>query len=144
MSQRALVALLLVTSGCDDGADCGAPPMCGHWDTNETGIRDGGPGADFLTGGGGADTVDYSARFLPLVVSTNDQIGDGEPGENDNVGSDVEAVNGGSADDQLVGGPADGTLRGGGADDLLDGGGGADRLEGGDGIEQTAGAGGPG
>jgi Ca2+-binding RTX toxin-like protein len=116
-------------------------------------------GADTLTGGGGRDTADYSDRTAPLNVSLDGSAGDGEAGETDNVGADVENVGGGSADDVLTGGAADNGLYGnagndtlsgaGGNDvadggpgnDLLDGGMGADTLIGGDGTDRATYAG---
>jgi Ca2+-binding RTX toxin-like protein len=102
------------------------------------------PGADVFHGGGGIDTVDYSSATTPVVVSLDDQPGDGAANENDNVGSDIEMVVGGSgndtitgsaADNVLVGGAGDDTLTGGAGNDLLDGGTGNDVLNGGDGTD---------
>jgi Ca2+-binding RTX toxin-like protein len=92
-------------------------------------------GADTLTGGGGRDTADYSDRTAPLNVSLDGAAGDGEAGENDNVGADVEAVNGGSGDDTLTGGDADNALNGGAGNDTLYGSGGSDQLDGGAGDD---------
>jgi Ca2+-binding RTX toxin-like protein len=92
-------------------------------------------GADTLTGGGGRDTADYSDRTAPLNVSLDGNAGDGEAGENDDVGADVEVVNGGSGDDTLTGGDADNTLNGGAGNDTLSGGGGNDQLDGGPGDD---------
>lgn len=102
------------------------------------------PGADVYKGGGGLDTADYSSATTPVVVSLDDQPGDGASNENDNVGSDIEMVVGGSANDTLtgspadnvlVGGPGDDTLTGGAGNDLLDGGAGNDVMNGGDGTD---------
>ncbi len=59
--------------------------------------------ADVLSGGPDTDLADYSSRDLALTVSLNDLANDGEPGENDNVGSDVEEIEGGDGDDRLTG-----------------------------------------
>jgi uncharacterized repeat protein (TIGR01451 family) len=105
---------------------------------------DGGPGADTLLGGDGEDTVDYSSRMNPVNVSLDGVANDGQSGENDNVGTDVEDMIGGSGNDTLtgsaldnvlIGGPGSDTLNGGPGDDILDAGGGADALNGGAGED---------
>lgn len=116
--------------------------------------------ADILSGGPDTDLADYSGRDLPLMVSLNDLANDGEPGENDNVGSDVEEIEGGDGDDRLtgsdiatvvnrlVGGPGRDTLIGlAGNDrmfsnegnDVLDGGPGNDDLDGGPNADSMTG-----
>jgi uncharacterized repeat protein (TIGR01451 family) len=89
-------------------------------------LLDGGLGADTLIGGGGEDTADYVSRTNDVNVSLDGAANDGESGENDNVGTDVEDVFGGTGDD---------TLTGSGADNLFDGGPGADELSGGGGTD---------
>ncbi|MDX6470557.1 MAG: hypothetical protein QOF75_2360, partial [Gaiellaceae bacterium] len=90
-------------------------------------LLDGGGGPDTLAGGNGSDAVDYSSRTVPLNVDLDGQpADDGEAGEGDTVGTDVEGIYGGSAADVLTGGPGD---------DLLDGGPGADQLAGGGGED---------
>ena len=96
-------------------------------------------GADFLDGGPGQDTVSYSERTAPLVVTLGGRADDGEAGELDDVTS-VERVLGGSGADLVVGtanrealwgrGGAD-ELRGGVGRDTLFGGPGGDVLKGG-------------
>jgi Ca2+-binding RTX toxin-like protein len=98
----------------------------------------GGPGADTMNGGAGNDTADYSDRGNPLTVSLDGQPGDGEQGENDNVGTDVEIVNGGGGNDTLIGSDAANTLNGNGGNDTLDGRGGPDTLSGGDGVDSVS------
>lgn len=87
---------------------------------------DGGAGADEINGGPGIDFVDYSSRTVGINVTMDGSIGDGEVGENDNVGSDVENIAGGSGPDDLVGNGSDNSLRGNGGDDELSGLGGND------------------
>ena len=53
-------------------------------------------GADGLQGGGGADDVGYGKRNAGIAVSLDGVANDGEAGEGDNVGTDVETVSGGS------------------------------------------------
>jgi len=93
-------------------------------------------GADTLIGGTGVDLVSYSLRTAPLTVTLDSSGGaDGEAGENDSVGADVEQANGGSANDSLSGASGANTLRGKGGDDTLVGKGGKDVLDGGDGSD---------
>jgi Ca2+-binding RTX toxin-like protein len=100
----------------------------------------GSPGSDVLLGGPGIDYVSYQDRTKPVTVDldgvSND---DGQAGERDTVGADVETVSGGDGNDVLtgnaaanglMGGPGHDVLRGGGGDDGLDGSSGSDRLYG--------------
>lgn len=104
---------------------------------------DGGPGADTMTGGGSNfDILDYSGRVNPVTVTLDGQPGDGEQGEGDNAGADIEVVNGGAGNDTITGSNADNVLNGNGGDDTLNGRGGSDALNRGDGDEnRDAGAG---
>jgi trimeric autotransporter adhesin len=115
-------------------------------------VIDGGPGADFMNGRDGVDTVTYASRIEPVSVTLlpppcaspaagcldgqiNDgQTNDGQVGENDTVIA-VENVTGGSGNDTLVGSSAANVVRGGGGNDSIDGGSGADVLDGGAGID---------
>lgn len=97
-------------------------------------LLDGGGGADLLSGGIGIDTVDYSSRTLAVSVDLDGVPDDGEPGEGDNVITDVEDILGGSGPDVLRGsGGANRIVGGAGADDI-------DGLAGPDTIEAGAGA----
>jgi Ca2+-binding RTX toxin-like protein len=96
-------------------------------------------GSDTLTGKDGRDTADYSARTAPVSVSLNGTADDGEAGEADNVGNDVEILVGGSGDDQLAGNDGDNALLGNAGNDILGGGGGNDQLDGGAGDDMLAG-----
>ena len=104
---------------------------------------DGGAGADALSGGAGRDAVDYSSRSATVSVSLGSSFvaNDGEAGEADDVGSDVEIVIGGQAGDRLSGQPAavDNSLYGAGGDDELSGGPGNDALIGGSGDDLLSG-----
>jgi hypothetical protein len=96
---------------------------------------DGGPGSDVLNGGpGAADSVSYGGGS-GVVVTLDGFPNDGAPGENDNVGTDVEDVFGTDKDDKLTGSAAANTLDGNGGDDTIVGGPGADTLFGGDGND---------
>ncbi|WP_433792533.1 calcium-binding protein [Actinoplanes sp. CA-252034] len=98
----------------------------------------GGPGSDVLLGGPGLDYVSYQDRTRPVTVDLDGaRSDDGQTGEWDTVGADVEAVSGGNGNDVLtgnaaanglLGGPGNDVLRGGGGDDGLDGSTGSDRL----------------
>jgi Ca2+-binding RTX toxin-like protein len=149
----------------DDVLDGGAVPGCiggaGQDQLNGGGGNDaicGGPGPsegadnDALNGGAGEDTA-YYVRGADVNVSLDGAAGDGQSGESDNVGSDVEDVTSGSGNDTLTGndgrnvldgGPGSDSLNGLGGDDVLtDPGGGADRLDGGSGDDLLAGGAGP-
>ena len=92
-------------------------------------------GADFLGGGTGIDTADYSARSVAVSVTLDAVADDGQVGEGDTVAADVENLSGGGGDDRLTGSAAANLLVGGGGDDTLNGGDGADLLRGGAGSD---------
>jgi Ca2+-binding RTX toxin-like protein len=103
-----------------------------------------------LNGGAGTDTVDYSARTTALQITIGAGADDGAnvpgPGENDNVGADIETVIGGTAADVITVLPATSVLKyrleGGAGDDTLTGADGRDTLLGGAGVDTlTAGGG---
>ena len=94
-------------------------------------------GADALQGGGGVDEVGYGKRSAGVAVSLDGVANDGEAGEGDNVGVDVEMVGGGSGFDSIVGSAAQNastavaettSLTGARASDSLNGGRGADEI----------------
>jgi RTX calcium-binding nonapeptide repeat (4 copies) len=93
-------------------------------------------GSDTMIGGsdGSArpehDWVDYGRRRAALHVDLQGDADDGEGGERDRVGRDVEDVQGGSGPDRLQGGPDRNWLDGSAGRDTLHGGGGADSLTG--------------
>jgi Ca2+-binding RTX toxin-like protein len=111
-------------------------------------VLDGGSGADTLKGGAANDTADYSSRTAPLTIGLGTLNDDGEAGEKDNVGLDIETVLGGSGSDNIRGSAANNLLVGGAGPDRLDGGPGNDTAQN-DGtdtlisIENTGGGGGP-
>ena len=83
-------------------------------------------GADEFSGGPGFDLVDYRDRPASVRVSLDDIADDGEAGERDNLGPDVERVRGTEHDDTLIGSPAKDLIVALAGDDLIDGKGGGD------------------
>jgi Ca2+-binding RTX toxin-like protein len=97
---------------------------------------DGGPGSDTMNGLGAQDWVDYSSRSNGVVVDLDGEVGDdGEAGEGDSVGEDIENIAGGAGDDVLVGSSSGNELLGGTGADDLSGGDDSDRLRGGPGDD---------
>ena len=105
----------------------------------------GGLGGDVMIGGDGIDGVDYSRRTADITVTLDDNADDGapavgsNPGEGDNVSSDVEGVHTGSGDDTIVGSPFRNQLDGGAGDDDISGAGGNDTALGGPGNDELDG-----
>ena len=90
--------------------------------------------AQAFSGGPGArDLADYPERTRPLTVTLDGRGGDGQAGEGDNIGADVEDVVGGERGDRLIGSASANALDGGPGEDSLAGGGGNDTLAGGSG-----------
>jgi Ca2+-binding RTX toxin-like protein len=86
-------------------------------------------GADTLLGGAGFDVVSYGSRTRPVTVDLDgSKRDDGERGEKDTVGADVEGIVGGAGADRLTGNAADNRIVGGAGDDGLVGGAGNDTL----------------
>ena len=97
-----------------------------------------GGGRDMVSGGNGFDLVSYAERGAGVTVSLDGQGNDGENGEGDNVGFDVEDISGGNGPDRLAGNGTGNVLRGNGGDDELTGGAGVDRYLGGDGDDRIS------
>lgn len=91
---------------------------------------DGRLGTDIVSGGNGSDTASYRARNAPVSVSLDGIKNDGAAGENDDIGTDFENLEGGDHSDTLTGDAGPNTLLGGAGDDRLVGGSGADLLTG--------------
>jgi Ca2+-binding RTX toxin-like protein len=99
-------------------------------------------GTDTMAGGGGNDFLTYAARSAGVTVTMDGVFDDGEAGEFDNVGADIENAIGGNGDNVLVGSTAGNDLAGGPGNDVIDGGSGDDTLSGGLGNDrETGGAG---
>src|SRR5207247_695783 len=94
----------------------------------------GGPGDDSLDTGGLATT-----RGLPSANRFNGAANDGEPNENDNVGGDIEEIDGTPNNDVLTGNDLGQTINGNGGDDTIDGRGGDDYVVGAQGNDSIIG-----
>ena len=102
---------------------------------------DGGTGDDALTanlgvdtyrGGTGIDALSYAAYTSSVRVTVGaGGADDGSIGETDDVGGDIERVDGGTGDDTLIGSAGNDLLYGNAGSDVIDGGAGADLLAGG-------------
>lgn len=104
----------------------------------------GGTGPDTFVGGPGADSVTYADKTAAVTVTLDGAANDGELGEMDNVGTEIDNVFGGTGNDTLTGSAAgnflnglagNDTLSGGDGDDTFVGGVGADVFNGGAGID---------
>ena len=88
-------------------------------------------GADVFRGGPGIDALSYAAYTAPIRVTIGGGADDGQIGETDDVGGDLERVDGGTGGDTLIGSGGGEQLYGGAGADAIDGAGGADLLAGG-------------
>ena len=103
----------------------------------EANFFDGGPGADVFTGGPGFDLVSYATRSTGVVADPDGAVDDdGEPGEGDTIGLDIEDLEGGDGADTLTGNAAENFIYGGPGFDRLDGASGEDALFGDDGDDE--------
>jgi Ca2+-binding RTX toxin-like protein len=134
----------------------GDDAIAGPLDAIQT-IFDGGPGDDLLEGGHGPDLfregsrrngsdtfeggsptdpsalisddeVNYGKRRHSLSLSPDGRANDGERGEYDRIGTDVERVVAGSGADRMTGNGSDNSFNGGPGRDVLRGGSGDDEL----------------
>jgi Ca2+-binding RTX toxin-like protein len=96
-------------------------------------------GTDIYNGGPGIDTVDNSTRTAALRLTADGVADDGEAGENDNIGADIEQILGGAGNDTIIGSPGNDTLQGNDGNDTVDGSVGDDVLGGGSGNDTLAG-----
>ncbi len=116
-------------------------------------VFNGGPGDDRMTGGEGrslflersgpngsdvmaagsfsSDTVSYAHRTGAVQADLEGDADDGEAGEHDQIGSDVESITGGAGPDVLTGNAVSNALLGGHGADRLRSGAGNDVLDGG-------------
>ena len=100
-------------------------------------------GSDTFIGGSGpgTDQVSYFGRSVTVVADADGVQGDdGQAGEKDTIGTDVEGLIGGSGNDRLLGTGRSDSLAGSAGNDVLAGSGGDDSLEGGAGRDYLNGA----
>jgi hypothetical protein len=97
-----------------------------------------GGGADSVSGGADPDTGSYEDRTgaQPVIVTLDNVANDGQPGEGDNIGSDVENLVGGAGDDTLTGDGGPNDIDGGDGGDVINPLGGADFVDGGTGNDR--------
>jgi Ca2+-binding RTX toxin-like protein len=93
---------------------------------------------DTLAGGEGDDSVSYGLRSAPVATTKDGVADDGQAGEGDNIGLDIERITGGVANDTVGGGPDADVLDGGPGDDALNGFAGDDALHGDGGLSAGA------
>ncbi len=86
-------------------------------------------GADSIHGADGDDRVSYAGRTNGVNVSLDNNRNDGEPGEGDDVRSNVESITAGNGNDILTGSNVANDLQGFGGIDTLHGLGGDDTLQ---------------
>ena len=118
-------------------------------------VQVGPDGADSISLGAGNDRLDWRNRNAPLNLSADWVADDGQAGEGDNIGRDVEDISGGQGPDTIVvsqlailsnvdgdngndlitGGPGNDSLRGGNGDDVIAGRDGNDSIVGNTGID---------
>ena len=79
----------------------------------------GGGGADVIGGGAGTDTGDWSTALGSVSLTPGAAADDGESGEGDTLGTDVENLVGGPFNDAITGGQGRSVLWGGGGDDVI-------------------------
>lgn len=97
-------------------------------------------GADELIGGPGFDEANYDDRSGNLTMNAADGLAnDGEPGELDNISSNIDELPGGSGNDNIQAGSVDSELFGGDGNDTVAGGPGNDEIGGGSGTNTLTG-----
>lgn len=96
---------------------------------------DGGSGApgDYLTGGTGTDTLNYSSRIVNLTFNMASSVSG--TNENDTLLGDIENAIGGSGADTFTGTTADNAFTGNNGADTFTGNDGNDAFTGGDGVD---------
>ncbi|EJN01629.1 M10 family metallopeptidase C-terminal domain-containing protein [Phyllobacterium sp. YR531] len=94
----------------------------------------GGAAADYIDGGTGNDTADYSTSASAVTIDLKTGVTLGGDAQGDTLKS-IENLIGSAFADRLTGDTAVNRLFGGGGNDTLVGGGGADYFDGGDGLD---------
>jgi Ca2+-binding RTX toxin-like protein len=100
-------------------------------------VLQGGLGNDTFIGGAGLNTVSYADRAITVKVSLDAtklwvlaSSQNGQLGENDVIGADIQNLTGGISDDLLRGNALANIIRGGAGNDTIEGGAGSDALYG--------------
>ncbi|GIE36769.1 hypothetical protein Ait01nite_098140 [Actinoplanes italicus] len=102
--------------------------------------HEGTPAADVMLGGSGSDFVHYAGYTKALVIDADGARGDdGQAGEHDTIGADVESLLGGSGNDRITGNAGNGSFSGGDGNDVIHGGAGVDSIDGGEGKDKLYG-----
>jgi Ca2+-binding RTX toxin-like protein len=132
--------------GGDDQPDGGAGnDLVDGGDGNDAleysqGVRnDTGLGGDTYVGGPGTDHLWLDAHGNGVTISLNGVADDGSSGEGDNVGADIEDIDGTAGNDVFTGSPGPDGFSGGFGNDEIHGGGGDDHLYGGGGDDRIFG-----
>jgi Ca2+-binding RTX toxin-like protein len=101
--------------------------------------HDSDPGGDQLVGGPGDDRLRLSGHSGGMAITIDGQANDGTPGEGDNVGSDIEKIEGTPGNDFFTGSAGVDNFEGDSGDDEIHGAGGNDDLYGGGGDDRVFG-----
>lgn len=128
-----------ITAGAGADTLLGGPGIDNLDGADDGDTLDGGSEADLMNGGGGIDRATYAGRTAAVSADLDGDSDDGEAGELDKIGADVEQLTGGSGNDSLIGNPGANAIEGGSGDDFLSGGAGSDELLGGDGADVLGG-----
>jgi Ca2+-binding RTX toxin-like protein len=98
------------------------------------------PGSDVVRGGPGTDEVSYRGRAVGVRATLGSGTADdGEPGEHDDLGGDIEAVVGTDHADFIIGSASADSLSAEAGDDRVYGANGADTINGGLGADYVSG-----
>jgi Ca2+-binding RTX toxin-like protein len=101
--------------------------------------HDSDPGADVTVGGPGTDRLRLSGHNGGMTISIDGQANDGTPGEGDNVGGDIEKIEGTTGNDFFTGSAGPDNFEGDSGNDEIHGAGGNDDLYGGGGDDKVFG-----
>jgi Ca2+-binding RTX toxin-like protein len=101
--------------------------------------NDAGGGGDTYTGGSGTDKLWLDGHTGGMTITIDGQANDGAPGEGDNVGLDIESIDGTQSDDVFTGSAGTDNFAGAGGNDEIHGAGGNDDLHGGSGDDRMFG-----
>jgi Ca2+-binding RTX toxin-like protein len=105
-----------------------------------TGVsNDAGAGADTYVGGPGTDKLTLDAHAGGVTITIDGAANDGLPNEGDNVGADIEQIDGTGGNDVFTGSAGTDNFLGGSGNDEIHGAGGNDDLYGGSGDDRIFG-----